>query len=76
MVRIHAYNLGIETPNNGADQMTAKHNESLLAFHKHQAAQAAYFGASMEYAKALGYGTATRAQRLELVRLKDAYYAR
>ena len=44
-------------------------------FKAHQARGAAYFKASGEYAKALGYGTATRTKRLELVALKEAYYA-
>ncbi len=44
-------------------------------FKAHQAAQAAYFAASNAYARALGNGSATEAQRLELVALKKAYYA-
>lgn len=40
-----------------------------------RAAQGAYYSASMAYARALGAGTATEAQRLELGALKAAYEA-
>lgn len=46
-----------------------------VEFKEHQARGAAYFSASKAYAKALGRGDATSAQRLELLALKAAYYA-
>ena len=54
---------------------TQKIEKALAEFAEHQARGAAYFKASMEYAKSLGRGDATAAERINLVSLKDAYYA-
>ena len=40
-----------------------------------QKAQADYYSASLAYARSLGAGTATKAQRLALVSLKETYEA-
>ena len=52
----------------------AKIEAAQKAYAKFRKLQGEYFQKSADYARALGAGTATEAQRLNLVAAKDAYY--
>ena len=53
----------------------AKIEAAQKSYAKFRKLQGEYFQQSADYARALGAGTATEAQRLKLVAAKYAYYA-
>lgn len=52
-----------------------KMEKAAASYERFRKAQAAFYSARMDYARALGAGTATEAQRRALERLKAAYKA-